>query len=138
MSTGKFTSDPGTPEYHASDWLITIHNAYREIDHAIESSPNPAEFIDRLRERGHRLTPQVSPQFVDAMKKNTALRRFGTSEEIGEVVAFLCSSGAGYVTGQRLAVDGLVDGGAALVAVEGVVGVLAGALGAGGHGDSLA
>lgn len=54
MSTGKFTSDPGTPEYHASDWLITIHNAYREIDHAIESSPNPAEFIDRLRERVRR------------------------------------------------------------------------------------
>jgi len=54
MSTGKFTSDPGSPEYHASDWLITIHNAYRELDHAIESSPNPEEFIERLRERVRR------------------------------------------------------------------------------------
>ena len=54
MSTGKFSSDPGSPEYHASDWLITIHNAYRELDHAIESSPNPEEFIERLRERVRR------------------------------------------------------------------------------------
>ncbi len=54
MSTGKFTSEPGSPEYHASDWLITIHNAYREIDHAIENSPNPEEFIEKLRERVRR------------------------------------------------------------------------------------
>lgn len=54
MSTGKFTSEPGSPEYHASDWLITIHNAYREIDHAIENSPHPEEFIERLRDRVRR------------------------------------------------------------------------------------
>jgi len=51
MPTAKFTSEPGSPEYHASDWLITLHNAYRELDFAIEKSPNPEEFIDRLRER---------------------------------------------------------------------------------------
>ena len=50
MSTAKFTSEPGSPEYQASDWLITIHNAYRDIDHAIANSPNPEEFIERLRE----------------------------------------------------------------------------------------
>lgn len=54
MSTAKFSSEPGSPEYHASDWLITIHNAYRELDHAISNSPNPEEFIDRLRERVRR------------------------------------------------------------------------------------
>jgi hypothetical protein len=54
MSTGKFTSDPGTPEYHASDWLMTIHTAYRELDTAIASSPNPDEFIERLKERVRR------------------------------------------------------------------------------------
>jgi vacuolar-type H+-ATPase catalytic subunit A/Vma1 len=51
MPTAKFTHDPGTPEYEASDWLITIHNAYRQLDHAIENSPDPAGFIARLRER---------------------------------------------------------------------------------------
>ncbi|MEY4167902.1 MAG: hypothetical protein ACOYLF_04790 [Blastocatellia bacterium] len=54
MSTAKFTSEPGSPEYQASDWLITIHNAYRDIDHAIANSPNPEEFIERLRERVRR------------------------------------------------------------------------------------
>jgi hypothetical protein len=54
MATAKFTFDPGTPEYHASEWLITIHNAYREIDYAISQSPNPQEFIERLRERVRR------------------------------------------------------------------------------------
>lgn len=51
MPTAKFTHEQGTPEYAASDWLITIHNAYRELDHAIENSPDPAAFVERLRER---------------------------------------------------------------------------------------
>jgi len=54
MPTAKFTSEPGTPEYHASDWLMTIHTAYREIDYAISQSPNPEEFIERLKERVRR------------------------------------------------------------------------------------
>ncbi|HYE73093.1 MAG TPA: hypothetical protein VEF04_07180 [Blastocatellia bacterium] len=51
MPTAKFTHDPGTPEYEASDWLIAIHNAYRQLDQAIENSPDPQAFIERLRER---------------------------------------------------------------------------------------
>jgi len=54
MPTAKFTEEPDTPEYVASDWLITIHNAYRAIDHAIEKSPDPQAFIERLRERVRR------------------------------------------------------------------------------------
>jgi hypothetical protein len=54
MPTAKFTADPDSPEYVASDWLITIHNAYRAIDFAIAKSPEPEEFIERLRERVRR------------------------------------------------------------------------------------
>lgn len=54
MPTAKFTHEPGTPEYQASEWLITIHNAYRELDHAIENAPDANEFIERLRERVRR------------------------------------------------------------------------------------
>ncbi|MFZ9507853.1 MAG: SDR family NAD(P)-dependent oxidoreductase [Burkholderiaceae bacterium] len=55
--------------------------------------------FDRLRER-------VTPEFVEAMKRNTALRRFGSLDEIADVAVFLASRQAGYVTGQHLAVDG--------------------------------
>lgn len=55
--------------------------------------------FDRLRER-------VTPEFVEAMKRNTALRRFGSVDEIADVAVFLASRRAGYVTGQHLAVDG--------------------------------
>ena len=32
--------------------------------------------------------------------------RFGTSEDVAEAVVFLCSEGAGYITGQVLTIDG--------------------------------
>ena len=54
MPTAKFTHDPGTPEYQASEWLMTIHNAYRELDFAIAKSPNPTEYVERLKERVRR------------------------------------------------------------------------------------
>lgn len=44
--------------------------------------------------------------WVDAAKQNTALKRFGTAEEVGEVVAFLASRRARYVTGQVITLDG--------------------------------
>ena len=53
-----------------------------------------------------RLEPQVTPAFVDAMKKNTALRRFGTVREAADAAVFLASSVSGYITGVSLTVDG--------------------------------
>ncbi len=53
-----------------------------------------------------RLAERVTPEFVEAMKKNTALRRFGTSEEVAEAVLFLASSRSSFITGQSLALDG--------------------------------
>lgn len=51
MPTAKFTHDPGTPEYAASNWLITINNAFREIDDAIKDAPDQDAFIERLKDR---------------------------------------------------------------------------------------
>ena len=54
----------------------------------------------------HRLTERVDERFLDAMKRNTALRRFGQAEEAADLAVFLASRKAGYITGQSVALDG--------------------------------
>ena len=50
-------------------------------------------------------TKDIRADYHDAIPLN----RYGTEEEIAEVVAFLCSDAASYVNGQTLAVDGGFD-----------------------------
>jgi len=54
----------------------------------------------------------VLPGFIDSFPETPEIRaripmgRYGKVEEIAEVIAFLASDGAGYITGQNLRVDG--------------------------------
>jgi len=54
----------------------------------------------------------VLPGFIDSLSEKKEFRdripmeRYGKTEEISEVVAFLASEGAGYITGQNIRVDG--------------------------------
>ena len=43
---------------------------------------------------------------ADRQRAGIPARRFGTPEEFGKACAFLCSSQAGYITGQNLLIDG--------------------------------
>jgi NAD(P)-dependent dehydrogenase (short-subunit alcohol dehydrogenase family) len=47
-----------------------------------------------------------NPAWVEPLEARTPLRRVGTADDVADVVVFLCSSLARYVTGQNLLVDG--------------------------------
>jgi NAD(P)-dependent dehydrogenase (short-subunit alcohol dehydrogenase family) len=49
---------------------------------------------------------ETAPEHMAAVIKEIPLGRLGTSEEIASAVLWLCSPGAGFVTGHALAVDG--------------------------------
>ena len=49
----------------------------------------------------------IDPDFVPLLEAGTVLGRIGRSEgDVGKTVAFLCSEGGGYITGQTINVDG--------------------------------
>ena len=48
----------------------------------------------------------ADPAAMQMAMSRTPLKRMGTAREIGDIVAFLCSKKAGYVTGETIYVDG--------------------------------
>lgn len=49
---------------------------------------------------------EYSEAYVEAAIKNSALKRLGTAEEVGDAVTFFASDRARYLTGQTLILDG--------------------------------
>ena len=65
---------------------------------------------DRARQHRHRPHPRGLPGRADrGGPRRIPLRRLGTTREIGDVVAFLCSERASYVSGTVILVDGAPD-----------------------------
>jgi NAD(P)-dependent dehydrogenase (short-subunit alcohol dehydrogenase family) len=53
-----------------------------------------------------RRAQEVVPEIVQALVAEHPIGRMATEEEIASAVLWLCSAGAGFVTGTPLAVDG--------------------------------
>lgn len=64
---------------------------------------------DRILQTAEKLskdTGKTIDQVLDSRKEAIPAKRFGTTEEFGQACAFLCSAGAGFMTGQNLVLDG--------------------------------
>ncbi len=68
-------------------------------------------FADKYAPENIRMN-NVLPGFIDSLPEKQEFRdripmqRYGRTEEIADVIAFLASSGASYITGQNIRVDG--------------------------------
>lgn len=68
-------------------------------------------FADKYAAENIRMN-NVLPGFIDSLPEKPEFReripmeRYGKTEEISAVIAFLASDGAGYITGQNIRVDG--------------------------------
>jgi len=70
--------------------------------------PGPFD-TDRLRGNIKTTAEKLGKSYEEAAKARMATvpaKRFGTPEEFGAACAFLCSTHAGYITGQNLLLDG--------------------------------
>jgi NAD(P)-dependent dehydrogenase (short-subunit alcohol dehydrogenase family) len=68
-------------------------------------------FSDKYAQDNVRMN-NVLPGFIDSLPEKQEFRdripmeRYGKTEEIADVIGFLASEGAGYITGQNIRVDG--------------------------------
>jgi 3-oxoacyl-[acyl-carrier protein] reductase len=79
---------------------VTINNVLPGMFH----TPFVREqFTARAAAAGHDYDEEVR-RFVEAFQ--IPAKRFGDPEDVGTLVAWLCSRYAGYITGQSIVVDG--------------------------------
>lgn len=121
LATGSDISMTYVAAIDPDEWLRTVHADLTGALHAIAATllRGVAREEGRFGIRANtvapgvldgglfdRLAQQLDTNYLAAIRHNTALRRFGTLQEVARAVAFLASRDASCITGQRLVVDG--------------------------------
>ena len=89
---------------------FTYANAWRFAKKSCRIlSVSPGSYLTRM----HQALIDNQPESAKQVMQGIPLQRWGHAYEMGKLVEFLCSSGAGYLTG----VDILADGGCTFSAV---------------------
>jgi NAD(P)-dependent dehydrogenase (short-subunit alcohol dehydrogenase family) len=105
-SIGGLVTFPGLAPYHASKFAVVGLTQSAALDYAASNvrinAINPGiintDMVARMT-NGH-------PDVLKAMQEKAPMKRMGKPEEIANVVLFLCSDAASYLTGQTIVVDG--------------------------------
>ncbi len=56
-----------------------------------------------------------SPELLDTLRRNIPLQRIGEASEVAELIAFLASSRASYITGTLIPIDGGISAGSGAI-----------------------
>ncbi|MBT3721597.1 SDR family oxidoreductase [archaeon] len=122
--TGVLVADKGETAYGAAKgavWGFTRTLAYEVAKHGITVNAVLPGMIDTpmVRNACKESFPDNPELLMQMMSNGIALGRLGKPEEIGEVVAFLASNEASYITGSPI----IVDGGSTIPESAGLVGL---------------
>ena len=65
------------------------------------------------------MTSELSPDMKEVLVDATPLNRLGTPTDIANIIVFLASKRAAFITGQAIPIDGGLDGG--IIGISGML-----------------
>ncbi|XP_030847444.1 uncharacterized protein LOC585722 [Strongylocentrotus purpuratus] len=67
---------------------------------------NPGAIVTPIIKRSFGMTDEETAQFFEKMKRNHAMRRTGTVDEVSRTIAFMASNDSSFTTGETVGIDG--------------------------------
>lgn len=105
-SIGGMTGNPGISSYIASKHAVIGLTRTAALEYATKGVRVNAVCPGPIDTPIARAVVNWNEEALAALVSDVPMRRLGKPEEIASAVLWLCSPGAGYVTGHSLVVDG--------------------------------